>query len=233
MRGKCRTGRVATGKGCVTPRQCCARCGDATNVGPCQRGPRRRVTANVTPREPRITSAAKGARNGTIATCEGAGRKSISAMRKRPPHGSIKTTSARERVKTARMSERMKPAHPERLQPVKAAAEAAQVHAAEMHAAHVQAAQASQSASAKPVEAAATETMEAAASTVEATASTVEAAPAKAARQSRRCAYYKGQQNSAQLTGSPHNAPHRRARLCLAIDQTPKLLIMFPIRAFD
>ena len=118
----------------------------------------------------------------------------------------------------------------------------------EMHAAHVQAAQASQSASAKPVEAAATETVEGAAteavkttassvkttaSTVEATASTVEATASEAARKSRRCAYYKGQQNSAQLTCSPHNAPHRRARLCLAIDQTPKLLIMFPIRAFD
>ena len=133
---------------------------------------------------------------------------------------------------------------------MKAAAEAA-----EMHAAHVQAARASQSASAKPVEAAATETVEAAAteavkttastveatastvkataSTVKATASTVKAAPAKAARQSRRCAYYQGQQNSAQLTCSPHNAPHRRARLCLVVDQTPKLLIMFPIRAFD
>ena len=106
-----------------------------------------------------------------------------------------------------------------------------------MHAAHVQAARASQSASAKPVEAAATEAVKTTASTVEATASTVsphrEAAPAKAARQSRRCAYYQGQQNSAQLTCSPHNAPHRRARLCLVVDQTPKLLIMFPIRAFD
>ena len=90
--------------------------------------------------------------------------------------------------------------------------------------AHVQAARASQSASAKPVEPPATETVEAAAteavkttgstveataSTVEATSSTVEAAAAKAARQSRRCAYYKGQQNSAQLTCSPHNAPHK------------------------
>lgn len=118
---------------------------------------------------------------------------------------------------------------------------AAQMHAAEMHAAHVQAAEASQSAPAKPVKAAATEavrptatTMEAAAEavktaapTVEATTATVEATAAEAARQGRRCAYYKGQQNGAQSTCSPHNAPPRKARLCLVVNQTPRLLIVF------
>jgi hypothetical protein len=117
------------------------------------------------------------------------------------------------------------------------------MRAAEMHSARVQAAQASQSAPTKPVEAAATEamkttasaveptaasTMEAAASTMEATAaSTMEATTAEAARQSRRSAYYKGQQNRGQLTCSPHNVPPRRARLCLVVDQTLKLLLMF------